>query len=636
MSEETPTGKINYSNDANGNLLNKTGAGVSVTYSYDVYNRLVEYTDNSNTETYTYDAEGVRRSKKNATGELLFISDTTGSLSMLLAETDDDGNLIASYTRADTLISQTRGDKTSTYLYDGHGDVRALLNEAGRITDKYRYTAYGDLIEQSGDTENHFRYTGEYYDGVSDLYYLRARYMSTETGTFISMDTYEGSIYDPDSLHKYLYANGNPVKYNDPSGKSALLMESAIATSINNILSSVETLHLQGLMSGAVNMAMHSMMGEQGMDLVNSFYEGYQAGLFLGGLLSLVAAINVKILVVVYLGMSIANAAAGVTYLIAGVSSGNTKMALVGCTLIVTAIALLFGTMGLVSEVVASGDKGSVEFTLDFTDPDNAIIEKGKDIGCFIAGTKIKTSDGEKNIEDIEVGDEVYAYNADTGEIGLKKVSRVFTHKADDIAHVTIDGETIDATTNHPFYVVGYGFKAAGELKVGDKVQLLNGDIKEVTDVEIEHLEEAVTVYNFEVEDWHTYYVSDCGVLVHNMCWETTGGSRTNYEVTWNESINATQEMIEGTNIPKSFTINGQYVDGKEIWVHANATKHMGEYVNKANGSIMVENELMLSFQDAVSKILPDVRSGRNFFKINGWEIGINGDTGVIYHALYK
>lgn len=64
-----------------------------------------------------------------------------------------------------------------------------MLTEPVDFIGSASYTAYGDLIEQNGDTENHFRYTGEYYDGVSDLYYLRARYMSTETGTFISMDT---------------------------------------------------------------------------------------------------------------------------------------------------------------------------------------------------------------------------------------------------------------------------------------------------------------------------------------------------------------------------------------------------------------------------------------------------------------
>ena len=46
------------------------------------------------------------------------------------------------------------------------------------------------------------------------------------------MDTYEGSIYDPDSLHKYLYANGNPVKYNDPSGNFFSAVEAFVGTLI--------------------------------------------------------------------------------------------------------------------------------------------------------------------------------------------------------------------------------------------------------------------------------------------------------------------------------------------------------------------------------------------------------------------
>lgn len=45
--------------------------------------------------------------------------------------------------------------------------------------------------------------------------------MDTSTGRFISQDTYQGSIYDTVSLHKYLYANSNPIKYNDPSGYCA-------------------------------------------------------------------------------------------------------------------------------------------------------------------------------------------------------------------------------------------------------------------------------------------------------------------------------------------------------------------------------------------------------------------------------
>ena len=55
-------------------------------------------------------------------------------------------------------------------------------------------------------------------------------------------------------------------------------------------------------------------------------------------------------------------------------------------------------------------------------------------------------------------------------------------------------------------------------------------------------------------------------------------------------------------------------MNGKEVWVHGNASKHMGEFINSAKGTIIGENELMLSFQETVSQILPEVQSGRNFF----------------------
>ena len=66
--------------------------------------------------------------------------------------------------------------------------------------------------------------------------------MNPETGTFISMDSYQGGIYDPVSLHKYLYANANPVKYSDPSGYFSLA-ESTIATSIQSTLNSIHQIH---------------------------------------------------------------------------------------------------------------------------------------------------------------------------------------------------------------------------------------------------------------------------------------------------------------------------------------------------------------------------------------------------------
>ena len=49
------------------------------------------------------------------------------------------------------------------------------------------------------------------FDPIAGFYYLRARYMDPSIGRFTSMDAYGGNIYDPVSLHKYIYANANPI-----------------------------------------------------------------------------------------------------------------------------------------------------------------------------------------------------------------------------------------------------------------------------------------------------------------------------------------------------------------------------------------------------------------------------------------
>ena len=53
------------------------------------------------------------------------------------------------------------------------------------------------------------------------------------------MDTYEGSIADPISLHKYLYANANPVNYTDPSGHYTM-MDMSMAMDLKATLSNIQ------------------------------------------------------------------------------------------------------------------------------------------------------------------------------------------------------------------------------------------------------------------------------------------------------------------------------------------------------------------------------------------------------------
>lgn len=141
---------------------------------------------------------------------------------------------------------------------DGHGSVTALAKNVPvtgnsgnngnqgtetvygqELTDTYVYDDYGNLLKKTGTTDNDYLYTGEQYNGTTGLYYLRARYLNPETGTFISMDSYAGTLDNPVSLHKYLYANANPVMYIDPSGNFSLV-KTQVAQAIRSTLDSVE------------------------------------------------------------------------------------------------------------------------------------------------------------------------------------------------------------------------------------------------------------------------------------------------------------------------------------------------------------------------------------------------------------
>jgi len=110
----------------------------------------------------------------------------------------------------------------SFYGYDGFGSVRQLTNFAGAVTDEYEYDAFGNSFTKTGTTPNNYLYRGEQYDADLGLYYLRARYYNPSTGRFLSRDPEDGHSWDPKSLHKYLYAGGDPVNAKDPTGRASL------------------------------------------------------------------------------------------------------------------------------------------------------------------------------------------------------------------------------------------------------------------------------------------------------------------------------------------------------------------------------------------------------------------------------
>jgi intein/homing endonuclease len=145
---------------------------------------------------------------------------------------------------------------------------------------------------------------------------------------------------------------------------------------------------------------------------------------------------------------------------------------------------------------------------------------------CFVAGTLVLKTVGLVKIENIQSGDMVYAKEAVGEEQSvdvsqdseLAPVLEVYSHEVDETYVVTVDGESIETTANHPFYDENGEQVEAKDLEEGDEISTANGDTATVDSVECIHHDEPVMVYNFCVMEDHTYFVGECGVLVHNQC----------------------------------------------------------------------------------------------------------------------
>ena len=75
--------------------------------------------------------------------------------------------------------------------------------------------------------------------------------------------------------------------------------------------------------------------------------------------------------------------------------------------------------------------------------------------------------------------------------------------------------ETFGTTEEHPFYVCGIGWQKASVLEAG--MTLLDKQGNPTAKVISQHLKDTIdTVYNFEVQDFHTYHIGELGIWVHN------------------------------------------------------------------------------------------------------------------------
>ena len=227
---------------------------------------------------------------------------------------------------------------------------------------------------------------------------------------------------------------------------------------------------------------------------------------------------------------------------------------------------------------------------------------------CFIAGTLVSVEGGYKPIEDVAAGEYVWAWDEETGEVALKQVVETYVSESDELVHIFVNGEEIITTPTHPFYSPVKGWTDAVNLRAGDILVLVNGEYVIVEKVQHEILEAPVTVYNFQVEDFHTYFVGVCEVLVHNRC--DIGGTGTGSFPTRNSIPN------DDSTLGHIFRADTGHVPDTPD--NRSLLESVGNDMDSFLGSDQYGNDWFARIENNGSQVWVEARNGRI------WDGGVN------------
>ena len=253
-----PSGNIDLAYDSNGNLIHKTTDSGSVDFVFDIRDQLASTNDmiNGGDIRFDYDYEGLRTKKISTAGETRYLYDGASVL------TEYDGapgfTTLRQYTYGRGLLSLTDHTvpavdpaHTQFYLTDALGSTIGMANTGGGTQKSYKYDAWGNVLSQEGNSSNARTFTGHFFDAETGMYYFGARYYDSRLGRFISQDPSMGDTDSPMSLHRYLYANANPMRYIDLDGYRSVSFYDCW------------TKHASGVISG-INQAGQEMLTETG------------------------------------------------------------------------------------------------------------------------------------------------------------------------------------------------------------------------------------------------------------------------------------------------------------------------------------------------------------------------------------
>lgn len=229
----TAAGSTDVTYDARNNrtaLIDTVDASNNVEYTWAQNNLLTEVTSQKGsaplTVSYAYGADNLLQTRTEGGSTEQFVWDTSRAIPAILS----DGKYEYVYSQDRVPLAQIEiATGTVTYLHkDLTGSVTASTDANGGLIGTVDYSPYGVA---TGSLLSRFGYAGEWVDTVTGYSYLRARWLDTKTGTFLSEDPLLQM-----TNNAFGYTEGNPITQIDPLGlfimpKPGLLFKAANSVS---------------------------------------------------------------------------------------------------------------------------------------------------------------------------------------------------------------------------------------------------------------------------------------------------------------------------------------------------------------------------------------------------------------------
>lgn len=527
-------GATSLTYDASGHAETIDGAS----YEWDEDGRLVRGSTPTGNVAWGYAPDGSRVSKVVGNSPTFYFGG--------LVEQDANGFKYL-YKLGGRVIAERTGGTVEWLHRDLASSTRAISDASGTIGRRFDYEPYGKQYQATGSRPT-LGYRAEHFDEETGLVLLGARYYHPGIARFISADSIIPELENTQAHDRYAYAYNSPVGLIDPSGH-APRAANAVDTEetrkkdkdpkverplpeycrdhpedkrCNDPAGGPQPIYVKAVDPALAANAIHNRQTQEAQDeqedwnaqaalndvgtrfwnLVNSGTWTEQVVLEVGedtGFNALTRAGT---------GEDILSNELSLEERVDNFVEGTVKVAETTAT-VATVVEL--GT-----ELLAKKGIQAAAGTVDNAVASDAVLSGG----CFARGTPVLTTSGLQPIESIRAGDWVYAYNVERATVTWRQVVTATVRESPTIqlAFRARSGaaatSTVRATVSHPFLLCDSRWVEAALLRPGDCLITATGTATLIALGSADRLE---SVFNFEVEGDHDYFVGELSLVVHNI-----------------------------------------------------------------------------------------------------------------------